>query len=335
MKILVTGGCGYIGAHTIIDLIENGYEVINIDNNSRSNKQHIKAIEQLSGKKITDYTIDLCDKPAVEEVFKTHEDIAGIIHFAAYKAVGESVNEPLSYYRNNLISQINLLELVEQFKIKNFVFSSSCSVYGNTNELPVTEHTPRRDAESPYGNSKRIGEDMIEDLAKISENNFIALRYFNPIGAHPSGVIGEIAYGAPQNLQPIIMETAIGKREILHVFGDNYQTRDGSCIRDYVHVMDVAHAHTLALEYLANNKNEENYEIFNIGSGNGVSVLEMIDAFEKTTNQKLNYKIVERRPGDVEAIYADNTKTSKKLNWSPKYNLEDMMISAWEWNKKQ
>ncbi len=334
MKILVTGGCGYIGAHTIIDLLENDYEIVNIDNNSRSTTQHINAIENQFGKKIKNYTIDLCDKAAVKSVFEQEKNIEGIIHFAAFKAVGESVQIPLEYYRNNLVSQINLLELVEEFGIKNFVFSSSCSVYGNTTELPVTELTPRQEAESPYGNSKRIGEDMIRDVAKVSKNNFIALRYFNPIGAHPTACIGEIPYGPPQNLQPVIMETALGKRQLLKVFGNDYPTRDGSCIRDYVHVMDVAHAHTLALKYLVENKNEDNYEVFNIGSGDGVSVLEMINAFEKTANQKLNYEIAERRAGDVVAVYADNAKTRKSLGWEPQYSLDDMMLSAWEWNKK-
>ncbi|MCL4111619.1 UNVERIFIED_CONTAM: hypothetical protein GTU68_002035 [Idotea baltica] len=334
MSILVTGGCGYIGAHTIIDLIENGYDVVNIDSQDRSTDRHIKALQEYTGKTVSNYKVNLCDKEAVRKVFEKHPDINGIIHFAAFKSVGESVEQPLAYYRNNLFSQINLLELTEEFNIKNFVFSSSCSVYGNTTELPVTEQTPRQEAESPYGNSKRVGEDIIKDTAKVSKNNFVSLRYFNPIGAHHSGCIGEVPYGPPQNLQPIIMETALGKRELLKVFGSDYKTRDGSCIRDYIHVMDLAHAHTLALQYLAEDRNDTNYEIFNIGSGDGVTVFEMIEAFEKTTETKLNYEVDQRRPGDVEAIYADNAKTKDKLGWIPKYNIDDMMLSAWKWNQE-
>lgn len=334
MKILLTGGCGYIGAHTILDLLENGYEVVNIDNHSRSNNRHIDAIQKYTEKVIHNYKIDLCDKEKLRSIFEEHKDVSGIIHFAAFKAVGESVEHPLMYYRNNLISQINLIELTEEYGIKNFVFSSSCSVYGNTSELPVTELTLRQEAESPYGNSKRIGEDIIRDTAKVSKNNYVSLRYFNPIGAHPSGCIGEVPYGPPQNLQPIIMETALGKREQLSVFGNDYDTRDGSCIRDYIHVADLAHAHTLALKYLSENKNENNYEIFNIGSGDGVSVFEMIEAFEKSTKVKLNYQVTDRRSGDVVAVYADNSKIREKTGWKPKYSLEDMMISAWKWNQE-
>jgi len=332
MKVLVTGGCGYIGAHTLADLLENGHEVVNIDSNARSNTDLLQGVEQLFNRPIPSYRIDLCDKNAVKNVFLEHPEIEGIIHFAAFKTVPESVEKPLMYYRNNLLSLINLLELVEEFKIPHFVFSSSCSVYGNTTDLPVTEATLRQNAESPYGNTKKIGEDIIEDLSKTSNSDFISLRYFNPIGAHPSALLGEIPYGKPQNLQPIIIETAKGQRNKLSVFGYDYPTRDGTCIRDYIHVCDVAHAHTLALTYLQKKQNTYNYEIFNIGSGNGVSVLEMIEAFETTTKQKLNYELVDRRPGDVEAIYANNSKTREKLGWKPKYNLNDMMLTAWQWN---
>jgi UDP-glucose 4-epimerase len=270
--ILVTGGCGYIGSHTIVDLLENGYDVVSIDNNSRSGTQLLEGAQRIAGRKIANYKIDLCDFEATRKVFENHS-IQGIIHFAAYKAVDESVQEPLSYFHNNLFSQINILRCAEEFKVPNFVFSSSCSVYGNADVIPVTEETPLKRAESPYGRTKQMGEDMIMDLATVSSTRFILLRYFNPTGAHPSAIIGEVPFGRPSNLVPAITQFAAGKLTGLKVFGNDYDTRDGSCMRDFVHVSDIAHAHTLAIDYLINEKKDRNYEIFNLGTGNGVNVL--------------------------------------------------------------
>lgn len=333
MKILVTGGCGYIGSHTMVDLIDNGFEAISIDNHSRSRPEVIQGIQNIVGKEVKNYPIDLCNLTDVETVFKEHPDITGIIHFAAFKSVPESVAQPLRYYHNNLTSLTNLLHCVENYQVPNFVFSSSCSVYGNAETLPVDEATPLQEAESPYANTKQIGEQIISHFAKKQQNNNILLRYFNPVGAHPSAQIGEIQE-KPENLVPYITQTAIGKRKQLTVFGDNYDTRDGSCIRDYIHVMDIANAHTKALQYLINNKNTQPVEIFNLGLGEGVTVLEAIKAFEKVSNNKLNYIIGERRAGDVEKIYADNKKAKQLLGWNPKYSIEDMMGTAWQWELK-
>lgn len=331
MKILVTGGCGYIGGHTMVDLLDNDFEVISIDNFSRSSQVILDNIALTTGENCTNYAIDLCDLAATRKVFEAHPDIKGVIHFAAYKSVNESVNHPLRYYHNNIESLVNILTCIEEFAIPYFVFSSSCSVYGNASELPVTENTPRQQAESPYGHTKQIGEDIIQAMAKTSDKTaHIALRYFNPVGAHPKALMGEMQE-RPENLVPYITQTAIGKRSHLTVFGDDYDTRDGSCIRDYIHVMDIAHAHTLALQYLIAAKNEQAYEIFNLGTGNGVTVLEVIHAFEKVAQQSLNYKIGERRAGDVVTIYADNKKAKEQLGWIPKYTLEDMMSTAWQW----
>jgi len=335
MKVIVTGGTGYIGSHTIVDLINNGFEVICIDNLSRSKTYSLSGIEKITGKKPTFYQIDLCDKEATLQVIGEHKDAVGIIHFAALKSVGESVDKPLLYYANNIDSLLNVLLSIQQYNIPNFVFSSSCSIYGNAEELPVTENTPIKNAESPYAHTKQIGEDIIRNFATINPTQQnILLRYFNPVGAHPSANIGEIPIDQPNNLVPYITQTALGKLQQLTVFGNDYNTRDGSCIRDYIHVCDIAHAHTLALQFLIDKKNESNCEVFNLGTGNGMSVLEAIHAFEKVSGKKLNYTIGTRRAGDVVAVYADNTKAATQLNWTCEYNLEDAMLSAWNWELK-
>lgn len=333
-KILVTGGCGYIGSHTVVDLIENGYEVISIDNNSRSNADILKGIEKITGVKVKNYKVDLCDFDDTHAVFQENADISGIIHFAAYKAVGESVEQPLMYYENNLNSLMNVLKCVREFEIPFFVFSSSCTVYGSPDKIPVVETTPTKPAESPYGATKQMGEQILTDFSRITSTQIISLRYFNPVGAHPSIAIGELPIGKPQNLVPAITQTAIGKLPKMKVHGNDYDTRDGSCIRDYIHVSDIAHAHTLAIHFLEQQKNTSNYEIFNLGTGNGVTVLEAIQSFEKVSGAKLNYEIGPRRPGDVVAIYANNDLAVKSLGWDIKYNIDDMMRTAWLWEKK-
>jgi len=332
-KILVTGACGYIGSHTLVDLIENDFEVVSIDDNSRSSEEVLDSIKEITGVSVKNYQVNLCDFEKTKTVFQEHPDIEGIIHFAAYKTVPESVDKPLLYYRNNLNSLINLLELSEEFQTPYFIFSSSCSVYGDVTDLPVTENTSLVRTASPYGNTKKVGEEIIEDFSKNAFTKSIALRYFNPIGAHPSGKIGETPFLPPQNLMPIITENAIGKRDKILVFGNDYPTRDGSCIRDYIHVSDIAHAHTLAFKYLKNNTEAKKYDVLNIGSGEGVTVLEMLEAFEKATGQKLNYEIAPRRQGDTVAIYANNDKLVKALGWSAKFNLNDMMETSWNWEK--
>jgi UDP-glucose 4-epimerase len=333
-KILVTGGCGYIGSHTIVDLIQHGYEVISADNNSRSNPEILNGVEKIIGRKIKNYHVDLCIFDDTHAIFQENPDIIGIIHFAAYKAVGESVENPLLYYYNNLNSLINILRCSEEFGVPNFVFSSSCTVYGNPDSSPVTEESPMKKAESPYGSTKQMGEEIVQQTANSNHIQSILLRYFNPVGAHPSGEIGEIPIGRPANLIPAITQTAIGKLPQMQVFGNDYPTRDGSCVRDYIHVSDIAHAHTLALDYLIAEKNNTNCEIFNLGTGNGYTVLEVINTFEKVSTQKLNYTIAGRRPGDIIGIYANNEKARQILGWIPKYNLEDMMITAWNWELK-
>ncbi len=330
-KILVTGGCGYIGSHTIVDLIENGYDVISVDNNSRSNDNVLKGIEQITGKKIKNYKVDLCNFDDTFAIFQENEDINGIIHFAAYKSVGESVEKPLLYFENNLTSLINLLKCVQEFQTPHFVFSSSCSVYGNPDEIPVTEKTVPKPAESPYGYTKQMGEQIVNEFAKSSGIECILLRYFNPVGAHPSIAIGEMPVGKPENLVPGITQTAIGRIPKLIVHGTDYPTRDGSCIRDYVHICDLANAHTLSLKYLEEEKNTGVCEVFNLGSGNGVSVLEAIHAFEKVSGIKLKYELGPRRPGDVVAVYANNDLAKKLLGWNPQFTLDDMLSTAWKW----
>jgi UDP-glucose 4-epimerase len=331
MKVLVTGGCGYIGSHTIVDLINNGFDVVSVDSNIRSSTQLLEGVERITGKKVRNYKVDLCNLEDTHAVFHENRDIIGVIHFAALKTVPESVADPLLYFHNNLTSLINVLKCVKEFNVPNLVFSSSCSVYGNTTALPVVEETPLGEAQSPYARTKQMGEQMIEDYSRVNDTQSILLRYFNPVGAHPSGLIGELPLGRPDNLVPVITQTAIGKIPKLTVFGHDYDTRDGSCIRDYIHVMDIAAAHTQAMQYLIDQKNTDNCEIFNLGTGNGVTVLEAIKAFEKISGVKLNYELGPRRPGDVIAIYANNTRAQQLLGWTPAIGIEDMMRTAWQW----
>jgi UDP-glucose 4-epimerase len=334
-KILVTGGCGYIGAHTIVDLIENGFEVICVDNNVRSSPRILEGVEKITGKKIKNYKVDLCNYDDTFAIFQENENIAGIIHFAAYKAVGESVEKPLMYFENNLMSLINLLKCTQEFEIPYFIFSSSCTVYGNPDVIPVTELTPPRPAESPYGYTKQMGEQIINEFSKATtRTKCILLRYFNPAGAHPSTLIGEMTIGRPTQLVPAITQTAIGKLPTMTVYGDDYPTRDGSCVRDFIHVCDIAHAHTLGLQYLLEKRALKRCEVFNLGTGNGVTVLEAIRAFEKVSGVKLNYTIGPRRPGDVVAIYANNDLAHKQLGWQARISLEEMMSTAWKWEQK-
>ncbi|SFW82495.1 UDP-glucose 4-epimerase GalE [Chitinophaga sancti] len=331
MKVLVTGGCGYIGSHTIVDLINNGFDVVSVDSNIRSSTQLLEGVEKITGKKVRNYKVDLCNLEDTHAVFHENRDIVGVIHFAALKTVPESVAEPLLYFQNNLTSLTNVLKCVKEFNIPNMVFSSSCSVYGNTTALPVVEETPLGEAQSPYARTKQMGEQIIQDYSRVNSTQSILLRYFNPVGAHPSALIGELPLGKPDNLVPVITQTAIGKIPKLTVFGHNFDTRDGSCIRDYIYVMDIANAHTRALQYLIDKKNSNNCEVFNLGTGNGVTVLEAIKAFEKISGVKLNYELGPDRPGDVIAIYADNTKAKSELGWEPKTGIEDMMRTAWQW----
>lgn len=333
-KILVTGGCGFIGSHTIVDLVQNGYEVISIDNNSKSNPDILLGVEKILGKKIQNYCVDLCDFEKTLAVFQENKDIIGIIHFAAYKAVGESVEQPLVYFENNITSLINVLKCCEIFNVPNFVFSSSCTVYGDPDEIPVTEDSAIKPATSPYGYTKQVGENIIQQTVNSNHIQSILLRYFNPVGAHPSIEIGEIPLGKPANLVPAITQTAIGKLPQMQVFGNDYPTRDGSCIRDYIHVCDIAHAHTLALNFLIEKRNQSNCEVFNLGTGNGYTVFELINSFEKVNHVSLNYKVSSRRAGDVIGIYANNEKANTVLGWKPKYSLEDMMSTAWKWELK-
>lgn len=330
-KILVTGGCGYIGGHTIVDLIENGFEVISADDMSRGSEKMMKGIEKLIGKPIKNYKVDLCNLDDTEAIFEENPDLVGIIHFAAYKSVPESVADPLMYFRNNFNSLVNILHCAREYNVNNIVFSSSCSVYGNSTTLPVHEEVPFAEAESPYARTKQVGEAMCRDFTNINKDfNTILLRYFNPAGAHPSGMIGEFME-KPENVVPVITQTAIGKRDSMTVFGTDYDTRDGSCIRDYIHVSDIAHAHTLALKYIIDDRNKNNCEVFNLGTGDGVSVLELIEAFEKVSGLTLNYSKGPRRAGDVIEVYADNTKAKNMLGWHCKYGLDVMMDTAWKW----
>lgn len=333
-KILVTGGAGFIGSHTIVDLIENGFEVISVDNYSRSNPNIFHGITRITGKKVKNYLVDLCIFDDTHAIFQENPDLYGIIHFAAFKEVGESVEKPLMYIENNNNSLINILKCTTEFNIPNFVFSSSCTVYGNPDEVPVTEQTPLNQAQSPYGYTKQMGENIVRYCVESNPIKAVLLRYFNPVGAHPSIEIGEIPVGKPANLVPAITQTAIGKLPKMLVHGNDYPTRDGSCIRDYIHVSDIAHAHTLALNYLEDEKNRSSCDVFNLGSGSGHTVLEVINTFEETCQQKLNYAIGPRRPGDVSAIYSNNDKAIEKLNWRLRYSLQDMMKTAWQWEIK-
>lgn len=333
-KILVTGGTGYIGSHTVVELQESGYEVVVIDNLSNSNIQVLDNIEKITGVKPAFENFDVADSDLTNNFFEQNKDIDAVIHFAAFKAVGESVEKPLMYYRNNLVSLMNILECQIKFGISNIVFSSSCTVYGQPNVLPVTEDTPRKDAESPYANTKRVNEDILCDTVATNPSlKAIALRYFNPVGAHSSALIGELPLGIPNNLVPFITQTASGLRKELKVFGDDYNTPDGSAIRDYINVVDLAKAHVVAIERLLERKNIKNYEVFNLGTGNGYSVLEIVKGFEKATGVKLNYRIVERRPGDIEKIWADTTYANKELGWKADKELEETLLTAWNWEK--
>ena len=334
-KVLVTGGTGYIGSHTIIDLIENGYEVVCVDNGSNSNTSSLAAVKDITGIDVPYYHLDLCELDGVKRIFTEHPDIKGVIHFAALKAVGESVEQPIRYFRNNLDSLINILDVATQNHVEALIFSSSCTVYGDVTHSPVTEETPLQEAASPYGRTKQMGEQMITDSLKNSSVKSILLRYFNPAGAHASAKLGESPVNPAQNLVPVITETAIGKRKEMTVFGDDYPTRDGSAIRDYIHVVDLAHAHTLALRYIFEGKQQVSTDVFNVGIGNGLSVLEIIHAFESQTGEKLNYKVGPRRAGDIMAIYSDYTKAKKLLGWEPKLDVNDIMRSAWAWEKER
>ena len=333
-KILVTGGTGYIGSHTSVELINEGFDVIIVDNLSNSSIDMLDGIEKITGIRPVFEQFDLCDQVKTKEFFKKYSDIAAIIHFAAFKAVGESVQKPLKYYRNNLVSLLNLLEVIHEKPSLGLVFSSSCTVYGQPDKLPVTEQAPIKKATSPYGNTKQIAEEIIEDTIQGNPSiRAIALRYFNPIGAHESALIGELPVGVPQNLVPFITQTAIGVRQQLSVFGNDYNTSDGSCVRDYIHVVDLAKAHVVAIQRLITKKNKLNFEIFNLGTGRGVSVLEMVNTFQNVTGEKLNYKIVGRRSGDTEQVWADTRFANEELGWKATSTLEETLLSAWKWEK--
>jgi len=335
MKILVTGGLGFIGSHTTVELQQKGYEVVILDDCSNSSEKVLDGITAITGQRPIFEKLDLKEKADVVDFFKRHDDIQGVIHFAASKAVGESVENPLLYYENNINTLIYILLQLKQKDKASFIFSSSCTVYGQADEMPITENAPVKTAESPYGNTKQMGEEIICDTCKVTPQlKAISLRYFNPMGAHPSAAIGELPIGVPQNLVPFITQTAIGLREQLSVFGDDYPTEDGTCIRDYIHVLDLAKAHVVALQRLMEGKNKENYEVFNVGTGTGSSVLEVIESFERVTGRKLNYKIVARRAGDVVQAYADTTKANKVLGWKAQSSLDDAMQSAWLWEQK-
>ena len=334
-KILVTGGLGFIGSHTVVELINEGFEVVIIDDLSNSSIKILERITSITRTIPLFEEIDLKDKRRVQEFFNDHQDIKGVIHFAASKAVGESVAKPLAYYENNINTLVYVLQEVQKLAHSNFIFSSSCTVYGQAEELPITEDAPIKEAESPYGNTKQIGEEIIEDVCKVNaELRTIALRYFNPIGAHESAKIGELPIGVPENLVPYVTQTAIGIREELSVFGNDYPTADGTCVRDYIHVVDLAKAHVVALQRLLGHKNKSNYEVFNLGTGTGSSVLEVINAFERVSGKKLNYKIVDRRPGDVTAAYADTNKANNILGWKAQSTLDEAMLSAWKWEQE-
>jgi len=334
-QILVTGGTGYIGSHTAVELQNAGFEVIIIDNLSNSSLDVLDGIEKITGIRPTFEQFDLVDLDKVDAFFHKYPKIGAIIHFAASKAVGESVEKPLLYYRNNLVSLINLLECQIKYGVSNIVFSSSCTVYGQPDVLPVTESTPRKDAESPYGNTKRVNEDILHDAIVANQQiKGIALRYFNPVGAHPSALIGELPLGIPANLIPFVTQTAAGLRSELKVFGNDYDTIDGSAVRDYINVVDLAKAHVIAVNRLLENKNKAGYELFNLGTGNGNSVLEIVNTFEKVTGVKVNYKIVDRRAGDIEKIWADTTLANVELGWRAEKGLEETLLSSWNWEKK-
>jgi len=333
-KIIITGGTGYIGSHTAVEFINEGFEVVIVDNLSNSDISVLDRIQSITGVTPTFENIDLTDRVKTTSFFERHKDAAGVINFAAFKAVGESVQMPLQYYHNNLNILLNVMDCMDRFEIRNLIFSSSATVYGLPDSFPLTENSKTKKPTSPYGNTKKIGEEIIEDFSKVA-NNFkaISLRYFNPIGAHSSGDLGETPTGVPNNLMPFITQTALGKREELKIFGNDYKTSDGTAIRDYIHVVDLAKAHVLAFQRLMKDVAKENFEIFNIGTGIGYSVLDVIASFEKTTKQKLNYSFVDRRSGDVPVLYASTTKANKELGWNSKLTLDDMTKSSWEWEK--
>ena len=334
MKIVVTGGLGFIGSHTVVELQNEGFEVIAIDNLSNSSIEVLDGIERITGKKPIFENIDLRDKAAVQNFFATHSDITGVIHFAASKAVGESVENPLLYYENNINALVYVLQELTKLKSANFIFSSSCTVYGQAEAMPITENASVQPAMSPYGNTKQIGEEIITDVAKVSNMNSILLRYFNPIGAHESAEIGELPLGVPQNLVPFITQTAFGLRKELSVYGDDYPTPDGTAVRDYIHVVDLAKAHVIAMQRLLHKKNIDKVETFNLGTGTGSSVLEVIQSFEKVSGEKLNYKIVGRREGDITEAYANTDKANTVLGWKAELSLDKSLESAWKWEQK-
>lgn len=334
-RILVTGGLGYIGSHSVVELQQSGYDVVIVDNLSNSRRDVIDNIEAVTSVRPAFEEVDCTDMAAMQAVFDKYEGIQAIIHFAASKAVGESVQKPLLYYRNNIVSMLNLLELMPRYGVKGLVFSSSCTVYGEPDVLPVTEDAPIKPATSPYGNTKQINEEIIRDFVKVTEGvSAIMLRYFNPIGAHPSSLLGELPNGVPQNLVPYITQTAIGIRKELSVFGDDYDTPDGSCIRDYINVVDLAKAHVVAIDRILAGKQDERVEVFNIGTGRGLSVLELVDLFQKATGVKLNYKIVGRREGDIEKVWADPRKANEVLGWKATTPVDETLLSAWRWQEK-
>jgi UDP-glucose 4-epimerase len=332
-KILVTGGAGFIGAHTALELVQSGYEAVIVDNLSRSNRILLEGMEKITGNKPNFHEGDCVDRDFLRKVFKLEGPISAVMHFAAYKSVGESVREPLSYYHNNIASLVSILEVMKEFGVKDFIFSSSCTVYGQPDRIPVDESAPFKRAESPYGATKQMCERILED-SYITGLRVISLRYFNPIGAHPSALMGELPIGVPNNLVPFITQTAARKRDKLTVFGGDYNTPDGSCLRDYIHVVDVAVAHIKAMEYLSRKADATLYEVFNLGTGIGASVLELVNKFEKVTGVKLNYSVGPRRPGDVEKVYADPTKVNSALGWQTKYSMDEALLHAWEWEKK-
>jgi UDP-glucose 4-epimerase len=333
-QVLVTGGTGYIGSHTTVELIQAGYEVIIVDNLINSRIEVLDGIEQITGTRPIFENFDLCDRQKVTGLFQKYPKLKAIIHFAALKAVGESVEMPLEYYHNNIESLVNLLSAMSDFKVPSFVFSSSCTVYGQPDKLPVTEDAPIKKASSPYAKTKQMSEEIISDTMHVyPELNAISLRYFNPIGAHKSALIGELPLGVPLNLVPFLTQTAVGVREQLRVFGSDYETPDGTGIRDYINVVDLAQAHVAAIARLIENRNAKNYEVFNLGTGRGYSVLEIINAFEKATGVKVNYKIVDRRPGDIAMVYADSSYANDVLGWKAKIPIEETLITAWNWEK--
>ncbi len=334
-QILVTGGTGFIGSHTVVELQQAGFDVVIVDNLSNSKADVVDSIEKITGTRPAFECFDIADRELTHEFFRKYNNIEAIIHFAAYKAVGESVKKPLEYYRNNLTALMNLLECMKQYGTRHLVFSSSCTVYGQPDKLPVTEATPRKSAESPYGNTKAVSEDIIRDFCKAnSEINGIALRYFNPIGAHPSALIGELPVGVPNNLVPFITQSAAGIRGPLSIFGDDYNTPDGTAIRDYINVVDLSRAHVVAINRLIAGENKANYEFFNVGTGNGYSVMELVKAFIKSTGVDLKYSIVGRREGDIEQIYADTTLANNELGWKAEKSIEETLLSAWNWEKR-